>query len=184
MNRLIENLVASFERLSKREQGMVTFLAVALFTLVVGGGSFLVSRDLDKREKRIAAKQAQLLELGALRMDYQRRLDEQQRLANQIRQNNGVRLLSYIEEIAKRSEIEMGNAQERNGELAGSTVLKEEAAEIAVKNVSIDRLYDFLKRLEEGNNLVKVRHLRVRKRFDNPKRLDATITIGTFKTTT
>ncbi len=65
----------------------------------------------------------------------------------------------------------------------GSDALKEEDAEITVKNVSIDRLYDFLKRIEEGNPLVKVRHLKVRKRFDNAKRLDATVTVGTFKTT-
>ena len=60
-------------------------------------------------------------------------------------------------------------------------MLKEVAAEVSVQNVSIDRLYDFLKRIEAGNRLVKVRKLEIKTRFDNPKMLDAKVTVGTFK---
>lgn len=183
MKKQLANLGASFERLSTREQRLVLLIAFLLFTAFVGLSSFLVGRDLDRREKRIAAKSERLVELAGLRLDYQRRLAEQNRLAAEIRQNNSVRLLSYIEDVSKRANIELGNAQERAGQPTGSELLKEEAAEVAVRNVSIDRLYDFLKRLEEGNRLVKVRHLKVKRRFDNPKMLDATVTVGTFKTT-
>lgn len=90
------------------------------------------------------------MELANLRGDYQRRLADQNRLASEIRKNNSVRLLSYIEEVSKHAGINVENAQERPGQATGSDILKEEAAEITVKSVSIDRLYDFLKRVEEG----------------------------------
>lgn len=183
MRRFFDNLSASFERLSQREQYMSLFVAVAGLALVLGLSSFFVSKDLGLRHKRIAAKKEKLIELANLRGDYQRRLADQNRLAAEIRRNNTVRLLSYIEDVSKHAGVSVENAQERPGQATGSDVLKEEAAEITVKNVSIDRLYDFLKRIEEGNPLVKVRHLKVRKRFDNAKRLDATVTVGTFKTT-
>lgn len=183
MKTTLANLGASFERLSKREQHLVLLVAFLLITAVLGFTTYFVSRDLGRRETRIAAKTERLEELAALRSDYQRRLAEQNRLAAEIRRNNNVRLLSYIEDVSKRASIELGNAQERAGQPTGSEVLKEEAAEVTVRNVSIDRLYDFLKRIEEGNRLVKVRHLKIKRRFDNPKMLDATVTVGTFKTT-
>lgn len=180
---MLDRITTSFERLSRREQVMVGFIVVAVFSMVLGLGYFFVSRDLAKREKRITAKLAQLEQVAGLRGDYQRRLADQNRIAGEIRRNNTMRLLSYIEDTAKRSSIEIGNAQERAGSQMGGGILKEEDAEITVRDVSIDRLYDFLKRLEEGNALVRVRQLKVRKRYADPKRLEATITVGTFKTT-
>ena len=47
----------------------------------------------------------------------------------------------------------------------------------------LDRLYDFLRRIEEGNPLVKVRRVKIKTRFDNKQRLDAVVTVGTYKTT-
>jgi len=184
MSTFPERIGASFERLSRREQDIVLFVVVIGFSFILGMANYFVSRDLAKREKRIDAKMAQLTQVAGLRGDYQRRLGEQNRIASEIRRNNGMRLLSYIEETAKRSTIEIGNAQERTGAQLGGGVLKEEDAEITIRDVSIDRLYDFLKRLEEGNPLVKVRQLKVRKRYADPKRLEATVTVGTFKTTT
>ena len=74
-------------------------------------------------------------------------------------------------------------ASERQGEATGSDLVKEEAAEVKINNVSLDRLYDFLRRIEEGNPLVKIRRMRVETRFDNPEMLDAVVTVGTYKTT-
>jgi type II secretory pathway component PulM len=183
MRTVISDLGAAFERLSSREQRLLLLVGLLLFISLVGFTSYFVGRDLDRREKRIAAKAESLEELGALKIDYQRRLAEQNRLAAEIRKNNTVRLLSYIEDIYKKTGIDVASMQEGKGGSTGSELLKEEAAEVTVKNVTINRLYDFLKRLEEGNRLVKVRGLKVKRRFDNPKMLDATVTVGTFKTT-
>ena len=99
------------------------------------------------------------------------------------RRNNKTRLLSYIEEVSKQANTQIKNASERSGQPTGSDLLKEEAAEVTVENVSIDRLYDFLERLEQGNRLVRIRKLEIKARFDNAKMLDAKVTVGTFKTT-
>ena len=182
MKSRIASITASFERLSGREQLTAILLIFLLSGLVVGLGSYFVNKDLSRRDARIAAKLTKLDNLAKLRNDYQRRLADQNRLASEIRRNNDPRLLSYIEEISKQSSITLKNAAERNSGDSGGGVLKEVAAEVQVENVSIDRLYDFLKRLEEGNRLVKVRKLVVETRFDNKKRLNAKVTVGTFKT--
>ena len=183
MRRLLERGRSAFDSLSSREQVMVLLMFGTIFFMVLGLGGFLVKRDLAARERRIEAKLKKLEEAASLRSDYRRRLAEQKRVAGQIKRNNKVRLLSYLEKLSQQSNVSLKNASERPGESTGSDLVKEEAAEVKISNVSLDRLHDFLKRIEEGNPLVKVRRLRIKTRFDNPKMLDATITVGTYKTT-
>ena len=183
MKKQFEQLSAAFERLSAREQGMALFLIAAILLMVFGFGGYFVNRSLTARQKRIVAKENKLVEVGELRTDYQRRLNEQKRIASQVRRNNRLRLLSYLEDKGKQSGIELKNVRKRPGEATGSEQVKEEAAEVTVKNVSLDRLYEFLKQVEQGNPLVKVRRLKIKQRFDNKEKLDASITVGTFKTT-
>ena len=177
----LEALTTAYERLSAREQMMTLFLALAFIGAIVGFGGFLVNRDLDLREKRIAAKADKLKEIAALRTDYQRRLADQNRLAAEVKQNSSIRILSYLEELARKANLDLGNAAERSGGATGSEQVREEAAEVTVKNVSLDRLYEFLRQIEQGNPLVKVRQLKIQTRFDNKEMLDASITVGTFK---
>ena len=183
MNSLIERSRSAFDSLSSREQLMVLSMFGALFVMVIGIGGYLIQQDLVARERRIEAKTKKLEEAASLRSDYQRRLREQKRVASQVKRNNNVRLLSYLEKLSQQSNVTLKNASERPGESTGSDLVKEEAAEVKISNVSLDRLHDFLKRIEEGNALVKVRRLRIKTRFDNPEMLDAVITVGTFKTT-
>lgn len=179
----ISALTVTFERLSGREQLMTIVLVCAVLGMAVGWTSYFISKDLSNRELRLADKRKKLGELLALKGDYQRRLADQKRIADQIRKNNGVRLLSYIEDVSAKASIELGNATERSGEPTGSDLLKEEAAEVTIRKVSMDRLHKFLDEMEKGNQLVKIRRLKVKTRFDDPKLLDATVTIGTLKTT-
>lgn len=183
MKSLIERSRAAFDSLSSREQMMVLLTFGAVLVMVLGIGSYLIKRDLAARERRIEVKIEKLEEAASLRSDYQRRLREQERIASQVKRNNQVRLLSYLERLSQQSNVTLKNASERPGGSTGSALVKEEAAEVKISNVSLDRLHDFLKRIEEGNPLIKVRRLRIKTRFDNPEMLDAVITVGTYKTT-
>lgn len=183
MNARIQAVVAALERLSPREQVMVLFLIVAILGSVLGFGGYFINRDLQARKLRIAAKSLQLAEIAELRGDYQRRLTEQNRLSAEVKSNQSLRILSYLEELAKKSNVELGNASERGGSATGSDQVKEEAAEVLVQNVSLDRLHEFLRQIEQGNPLVKIRQLKIKTRFDAKEMLDASITVATFKPT-
>ena len=182
MNERFEQLSAAFERLSAREQLMSLFLIGAILLMIFGFGGYFANRSISAKQRRIVAKESKLLEVGELRTDYQRRLAEQNQIANQVRGNNRLRLLSYLEERGRAAGIELKNFVDRPGEVTGSDLVKEEAAEVLIKKVSLDRLYKFLKQVEQGNPLVKVRRLKIKQRFDNKEMLDASVTVGTFKT--
>lgn len=181
MKARLHAIAVAFERMSGREQAMVLLLVLAFIGALVGFGGYVVNRDLAVRNKRIALKLEKLKELAELRSDYQRRLSDQNRLANEVKQNQGTRILSYLEDLAKRAKVDLQNAAERTGPSTGSDQVKEEAAEVMVQNVSLDRLYELLRSIEQGNPLVKVRQLKIKTRFDNKEMLDASITVGTFK---
>ena len=183
MKAKLSQFATAFERLSGREQIMVVFMILALIGMIVGFGGYFVNRDLSSSKKSIDAKIEKLKEIAELRSDYQRRLNEQKRLADEVRKNKDTRILSYLEGLSKKANIEMKNASERQGEATGSDLVKVEAAEVTIQNVSLDRLYEFLRQIEEGNRLVKVRRLKIKTRFDNKEMLDATVTVGTFKPT-
>lgn len=140
MKERLQGLTASFERLSAREQALALVLVAVLFTAVIGFGGYLVNRNLDLRKKRIAAKVEQLKVIAELRGDYQRRLSEQNRLAAEVKNNQSMRILSYLEELARNARIDLGNASERPGGATGADTVKEEAAEVVVQNVSLDWL--------------------------------------------
>lgn len=181
MQERIDAMLAGFERLSSREQSLLLLIGVLVIGGVIGFGSFFTSRSLAKTERRIEAKIEDLREIGRLRADYQARLREQQRLTAEVRNNERTRILSLLEKVASEVGVELKNAEQRGGQPTGSPEVREETAKVTLQGVSINRLDNFLKRLDKGNRLVVVRGLRINPNFENPKRLDAVVTVGTFK---
>lgn len=162
---------------------MLLLIIVLVLSGIVGFGSFFVSRSVARQEQRIEAKIDQLREIGELRADYQARLRSQQRLTSEVRANARTRILSHVEKVAREAGVDLKNASERPGQPTGSPEVREENAKVTVEAVSIDRLDAFIRRLDEGTRLVKVREVRMSPNYENPKLLNATITVGTFKVT-
>ena len=113
MRAWFHQMSASFDRLSAREQVSTLGLVILLVAMIVGVGGFFVSRDLAKRERRITEKISTLREIAALQGDYRRRSDEQDRLAKEVETNATLRMLSYLEGLGKKANVEFQTASER-----------------------------------------------------------------------
>lgn len=181
MRERIDALYGAFERLSSREQSLLLLIVVLAIGGTVGFSSYFMSRSIRAQEKRIEYKISQLREIAELRADYKARLREQQRLTNEVRANGSTRILSHVERIAQEAGIELKNASQGSSQPTGSPQVREETAKVSVNGVSIDRLDAFLRRLDGGSRLIVVRGVRISPNYENPKRLDATIKVGTFK---
>lgn len=181
MKEQIDGLRAAFERLSSREQSLLMLVVVLLLVGIVGFGSYFTSRSIDRQERRIEAKLGQLREIGRLRADYQTRLREQQRLTGEVRNNAGTRILSFVERIAQQSGVVLKTANQSGGRATGSDAVVEESAKVTVDALALNELDDFLRKLDESNRLVVIRGVEIEPSFEQPKRLNATITVGTFK---
>lgn len=181
MKERYDALMAGFERLSSREQSLLLLVVVLVLAGLVGFGSYFTSRSLAKQERRIERRVEQLREVAQLRSDYQARLREQQRLTSEVKNNRRTRLLSYLERVAKDVDVTMQDVEQRTDKPTGSPEVREEMAKVSIKAVSANRLDAFLRGVDQGNRLVVVRSVRITPNFENPKRLNATISVGTFK---
>lgn len=181
MQERFDALYAAFERLSSREQSMLLLTIVLVLGGIVGFSSYFVSSALNAQQRRISGKIQKLAHIHELRADYQARLREQQRLTSEVKRNGRTRILSHIERIAKMAGVKIKNVSTPRGTPSSSPEVQEETAKFTVDSVSIDRLNNFLSRLDRGNKLIVVRGVRIKNNYEKPKRLDATITVGTFK---
>jgi type II secretory pathway component PulM len=177
----IENLVAAFGRLSKRERYMVSGVA-ALFVLFV---TFMiglwVSSSLGGLERQIETKTKQLQKLIDVRQEFELAKDRLKKAERQIRQGKNIQLMSTIEENATKLGVNIENMQERTPTVNPEANVTEDKVEVNIKLITIDRLVDFLKAIERKSDTIAVRKLHIKQSFQQPDQLEVGFTVSNFK---
>lgn len=178
IRQLIDNARVALGRLTQREQFMVVGCAavVALFILLLIGWG--VARGIDSVENRVKVKTQQLTDVLALQGEYKARQQEQQARLKSLG-SSPVRLVSLVEESAKQAGVDIGQLRPEDGEPSADGVI-ESRVDLRASGLSVDRLQDFLNRMEASSGVVVVRHLKV----SRPYRKDTAeveISVSTFK---
>lgn len=179
----IENVIAALERLSPREKYMVGGVAVT-FVLFVGFLIWLwVSSSLGSLERRIADKSAKLETILDLRQEFEQAKRDQKRSEDRIQKARNIQLMGTLEQLAKQIGINTGD-MEMNPRASASTPesrVDEEKVDVDLKQITIDRLVEFLERVEQKSEVIAVRTLHIRKNFKDPSMLDVGFTVSKFQ---
>ncbi|MCK5688274.1 type II secretion system protein M [Myxococcota bacterium] len=174
----IDSLRLNFSRLTQREQltlvGGAGFLM--LFILVVAGS--MMGSAISKAEYRIQIKSDQLTQVLQLQGEYLVRQKERESRIKTLGRSN-IRLVSLVEEAAKKAGVEIGQLSPSDGE-PGTDDVVESRVDLRVQNLSIDRLHDFLSRLEKSKGIVIVQRLKIDKPYKRDT-LNVEMTVTTFK---
>lgn len=169
----------SFAALSSREKRMVTGAGLAVTVFVVFMVSFSFSNKAEAIRRRTTANIEQLEQVQNLATGYREAKSKQDALENQLRASN-VRLVSYLEEKAKPVGIELPSINPKaDVPLEGSQIF-ESAVEVTLTDVKLNRLLDFLKAVEAGPGIVKVKYLRLEPR-PAQETVTAWLTVATYK---
>lgn len=169
----------SFAALSSREKRMVGGAAAAVLLFVVFMVSWSFSSKADSIRRRTAEKIISLEEVQTLASGYRDAKAKQDALEGQLRASN-VRLVSYLEEKAKPAGIELPSINPKaDVPLEGSKIV-ESAVEVTLTDVRLDRLIDFLQKVEAGPGIVKVKYLRLEPR-PAQETVTAWLTVTTYK---
>ncbi len=179
MSKAIEQATQFFHRLSERERRLLFIVIVTVLLLFAALIYSVAASSLAKAEHRVSEKQKNIAQIEALQGEYTFHISETQKILEKVRSNN-VRLFSYIEDLAKKNDVEIANMSERSGALNEGEV-KEVIVEVIVNKVSIDKLMNFLTKIEEENPLVKVQKLKIQTRFDDSTILDSTFSVATYQ---
>jgi general secretion pathway protein M len=154
--------------------GIALILLLAIIWSTVSGAISGLSRKRTARE-------AELTELMLLKQRYLNLKKESERLANRLAavkaDDSPGRVMEEAGFKGKPVQIRPMKGEERGG-------LQEDLAEVKIDGLTANELVNLLHRLEKGTKPVILKKLQVKTRFDDPAKLDATLTVALIKTVT
>ena len=173
------NARAWFERLNTREKRMVGGLAVAFSLFLVFILVFSFSSSAAGYRTRTEQKLGKLREVQGLATSYREAEQERQQVEQQLTQSN-VRLISYLEEKATAAGLEVPSFNPKPDVSLGDGRIVESSVELTFTNVDLRQFSDFLRTVESGPGMVKVKNLRLDPRSDADT-LAASTTVATYR---
>lgn len=177
----LQQLFASFGRMSSRERTLVGITAVAALLFVVVGAIYLVDTRLERAGRRLAERREQLRQILSLEGEYRAAQQETQRIKQQLEHNN-TQLFSFLPKVAERLGLTLNDLNERRTPLK-DTGVDEISVDINLRKMTLDKLDAFLQDVEGGasGGMVKVLKITVKTRFDNEQLLDVNMKVATYK---
>ena len=150
---------------------------MALLLLVAIGLSAANDR-IARFSKKRASREADIAEMLVLKSRYQEANGVAQRLANRLAavkpDDSPAKVFEEIGIKGKNSQIKPMKGEDRPGYV-------EDAAEVRVEGVTANEAVNLIYRLEKGARPVTIKKALVKTRFDDPSRLDLTLTVSLLK---
>ncbi len=176
---LLNDLRARFDQLSSREKRLVMAAggAALLFILFITFISF--SNSADTHRRRTAEKLAKLQEVQQLAASYNQATAARNAIEQQLTSTD-VRLLSYISDKASAAGLDAPNMTPKGEVGIGDGKIMESSMELTFTDVDLRKLTDFLRSVENGPGIVKVKYLRIEPRPATDT-LTAWATVATYK---
>lgn len=172
-------VIASYQRLSPRERGLLSLAAGAVF--LVGLYSLVwqpLATGRASVKRRIVSKQRELAEIQDLRGNYYelvRQFEAGEIILMKVRDFS---LFPHIEsavgQVVSRDHIQSMSPQSK----VIADAYKEESVDLRLQDVSLDQLVDLLYRIEKGEQPLRVTRLQVKKRSKDPYRFDVNATVS------
>ena len=168
----ISNTLQGLDSRTRARLGMV----LAVFLVIVIALSALNART-SALEKKRSARETDLTELMKLKLRYQEANAGSQRLTNRLLSvrpdDSPARIIEEIGIKGRNSQIKPVKGEEIPGYL-------EDAAEVKLEGLSANEAVNLIYRLEKGTRPVTVKKALIKQRFDDPAKLDLSLTIALF----
>jgi general secretion pathway protein M len=179
MRQLFNDLRARFEQLSAREKRLVMMAggAVLLFILFITVVSF--SNSANTHRRRTQEKLAKLQQVQQLAASYNQATAARNAIEQQLTSSD-VRLLTYISDKATAAGLDAPNMTPKGEVGIGDGKIMESTMELTFTDVDLRKLTDFLRSVESGPGIVKVKYLRIEPRTAS-QTLTAWATVATYK---
>ena len=138
----------------------------------------LANDRIGRLKRQLAAREADVAEMLVLKQRYQQANAIARKLANRLEatrpDDSPARIIDEIGIKGKGSQIKPLKGEERGGYM-------EDAAEVKMDGLTLNEAVNLLFRLEKGTRPVVIKKALLKTRFDDPARLDLTLTIALLK---
>ena len=138
---------------------------------------FKYSAELDRQ---IVTARRQLNELRTVQQEYQRQKSVVDSINSQLKKQQNFAIFSRLEELAGQSGIRNKILHMKPTVSTPSEVYNEESVEIKMEGVTLEQLVRYLHQVENSPQLLKIKRLELKPRFDNRQILTATFRVSAF----
>jgi general secretion pathway protein M len=176
---LINDIRTWFDRLSNRERQLVALTSAAVLGFIIFIILLSFSNTAQRYQRRIDDKLKSLQQVKELASSYRQAAQERQEAEQQLQASN-VRLISYIEERATQAGLEVPNMTPKGDVPLGEGQMIESSVELTFTDVNLLKLTEFLRLVEGGPGVVKVKTLRLETR-SGTETLTAWTTVATYR---
>ncbi|MBN1203825.1 MAG: type 4a pilus biogenesis protein PilO [Myxococcaceae bacterium] len=179
IRQLLNDLRARFEQLSSRERRLVTVAGAAVLAFLLFITLFSFSSSANSYRRRTQEKLAKLQEVQQLAASYNQATAARSAVEEQLTRSD-VRLLSYISDKATAAGLEVPNMTPKNEVGIGDGKILESSMELTFTDVDLRKLTEFLRSVESGPGIIKVKYLRIEPR-PATETLTAWAIVSTYK---
>ncbi|HJV67270.1 MAG TPA: hypothetical protein VJ550_16165 [Geomonas sp.] len=167
------DMVQGMEARTRQRLGVL--LAVILVVVIALSA---INRKTTTLEKKRVSREADLAEMMRLKLQYVVANAAAQRLANRVGatkpDDSPAKVIDQIGIKGKSSQIKPVKGEEIPGYV-------EDAADVKLEGLTANELTNLLFRLEKGPQPITVKKALIKQRFDDPSKLDVSLTIALIK---
>lgn len=163
-----------------RQSKIVIGGAVLIVLLVVFWGYDSYRQSLQRMDRKIASVRNEMKQLDGLFKEY-RQLEGVLQGLGPISRDDGTNLIATVEDAAQKARAKSSLLYVRPQPDRVREEYVEEAVDIRLDQLQLQQLVAMLYQFEKRSAQLKVKHLRVRTRFDNPDSIDAVMTLSRIK---
>lgn len=170
-----------WQNLQRRERLFVggagaVLVVLLIFTLAIDP-MFKRYAELDRQ---ISTARRQLTELRTMQQEYQRQKSVVDSINSQLKKQQNFAIFSRLEELAGQTGIRNKILHMKPTVSTPSEVYNEESVEIKMEGVTLEQLVRYLHQVENSPQLLKIKRLEMKPRFDNRQILTATFRVSAF----
>lgn len=170
-----------FRNLQRRERLFIvgTGAMLVLFLLFKLTIDPMLKRSADL-DRQIVTARGQLTELRTMQQEYQRQKSVVDNINSQLKRQPNFAIFSRLEELAGQTGIRSKIVHMRPTVSAPNDVYNEESVEVKMEGVTLEQLVSYLHQVENSPQLLKIKRLEMKPRFDNRQILTATFRVSAF----
>lgn len=169
-------------RVTQRERAFLILGAAALALTAFYVGVFEpVAQKLDQMDRRIALQSNRHSELAQISKNFGQLRESVAATEKRLTRSKGFSIMSHLENLAVKSEVKDRVVQMKPKQGQTTRFYKENLVEIKMEKVTLSTLVKYLHQVENSPELLRIRELKVKPRFDNPNMVDAVFTISAFE---
>ena len=131
-------------------------------------------------DRQIVTARRQLAELRTMQQEYQRQKTVVDSINSQLKRQQNFAIFSRLEEFAGQTGIRNKILYMKPTVSTPSEVYNEESVEVKMEGVTLEQLVRYLHQIENSPQLLKIKRLEIKPRFDNRQILTATFRVSAF----